>query len=118
MAIEQFEDLIGTWERSRVGRPEGDKEERELFHFSPLGHFVMEWGERDHPQLRICDVALTEGGFAFRSREDGTTMELQATCDGRRLVLIPPHGQRTILRRVVEELEAQDSAFFVKGGGE
>jgi len=30
-------------------------------------------------------------------------------------VLIPPYGERTVLQRVVEEMEAQDAAFFVKG---
>jgi hypothetical protein len=44
-------------------------------------------------------------------------MELRATRNGRSLVLVPPHGQKTILRRVVEELEAEDFAFFVKGEG-
>jgi hypothetical protein len=86
-----------------------------VFHFSPLGHFVMEWGDAAKPRMRICDISLTADGFVFTSREDGTSMELRAECKGRSLVLIPPHGRRTILRRVVEEMEAQDYAFFVKG---
>ncbi len=85
-----------------------------MFHFSPLGHFVMEWGDSSHPHLQICDVSLTEDGFAFQNREDGTAMELRATRSGRSLIVTPPHGQRTVLRGVVEEMEGQDLAFFVK----
>lgn len=117
MPIKKFDELIGTWTRVGSGRAAaGTATEREVFHFSPLGHFVMEWGASEHPQLKICDVSLTEEGFVFESREDGTAMELRASRDGRSLVLTPPHGQRTILRRVVEEMEAEDFEFFVKKG--
>ena len=56
-------------------------------------------------------------GFEFTDRRNGTALELQASLRGRSLVLTSPHGQRTILRRVVEEMEARDWAFFVKGTG-
>ncbi len=111
MAIEKFDDLIGTWARAG-SEPEG---ERELFHFSPLGHFVMEWGKAEQAHVQICEMALTRRGFAFANRKEGTATELQATVEGESLVLVPPHGGKTILRRVVEEMEAQDCAFFVKG---
>lgn len=115
MAIEKFDDLIGTWAPAVSDR----NGERQLFHFSPLGHFVMEWGSEGRPQVRICDLSLTRRGFAFTNRQDGTATELQASLalEGQRLVLVPPHGERTILRRVVEEMEAQDCAFFVKREG-
>jgi hypothetical protein len=118
MPIETFDELIGTWARAGSGRSaSASAAEREVFHFSPLGHFVMEWGDAEDPHVQICDVSLTEEGFVFRNRADGTAMELRATRNGRSLVLVPPHGQKTILRRVVEELEAEDFAFFVKGEG-
>jgi hypothetical protein len=116
MPIENFEELIGTWTRAGSGRKAtATVSEREVFHFSPLGHFVMEWGDGERPHLQVCEVSLTEEGFAFRNRREGIAMELRASREGRSLVVIPPHGQRTILRRVVEEMEAQDFAFFVKG---
>lgn len=114
MSIENFDDLIGTWEPATLSRRSAPCE-REAFHFSPLGHFVMEWGNEDDPHLQICDVVLTADGLECRNRRDGSILKLEASLRGRSLVLIPPHGQQTILRRVVEEMEAQDLEFFVKG---
>lgn len=116
MPIENFDDLIGTWAPATLNRS-GQGGEREAFHFSPLGHFVMEWGDERGSHLQVCEVALTEEGFEFTDRRNGTALELQASLRGRSLVLTSPHGQRTILRRVVEEMEARDWAFFVKGTG-
>lgn len=116
MAIEKFEELVGTWIPSRRGPDVRDNQE--VFHFSPIGHFVMEWTHEQQRRLQICEMTLTEGGFTFTSQLDGHALELEAEMQDRELVLTPPHGQSTILRRVVEEMEAQDAEFFVKSGEE
>ena len=118
MAIERFEELIGTWQPAETAEG-GDHEEWELFHFSPLGHFVVEWTDGTRPHVQISDLALTEEGFEYTNPRDGSSVPLRASLCGERLVLVPPGGSRTILRRVVEELEAEDFEFFVeKGRGE
>lgn len=118
MAIESFDELIGTWRPAWSDKGGYQEEERELFHFSPLGHFVIEWTDGSRPHVQICDVSLTEDGFEYTNPSDGRAMRLRATMTGERLVLVPPHGHRTILRRVVEELEADDFSFFVDGQNE
>ena len=113
MPIANFDDLIGTWAPATLGLEE-EGSEREVFHFSPLGHFVVEWGLKDEHHLQICDVTLTEDGLSCTDRQNGTVTDLRASLQGRSLILTPPHGQHTVLRRVVEEMEAQDLEFFVK----
>ena len=117
MSIESFDQLIGTWRPAGSGQngSDGGGGEREMFHFSPLGHFVIEWTDGARPHVQICDLELTGEGFAYHNPDDGSVLELEAWMDGSSLVLVPPHGHRTVLRRVVEEMEAQDFEFFVKG---
>lgn len=116
MPIEKFEDLVGTWVPSQ--RASEARDNQEVFHFSPLGHFVMEWTHEQQRRLQICEMTLTEEGFTFTSQSDGHALELEAEMEESQLVLTPPHGQKTILRRVVEEMEALDAEFFVKSDEE
>ena len=114
MAIECFENLIGTW--APAGWSRGDASQQlELFHFSPLGHFVMEWREREETHRQICELVLTDEGFAFTHRGNGGETVLAASLHGDQLVLVPPHGEETILERVVEEMAEGDFEFFVRG---
>ena len=64
---------------------------------------------------QICEMALTDEGFAFTHRGNGGETALVASLDGDQLVIVPPHGERTILERVVEEMAAEDFEFFVRG---
>ncbi len=113
MTIESFDQLIGTW-RPAWSDKDGYQAERELFHFSPLGHLVIESMDGRRPPLQISDVSLTDDGIQYTNPSDGSQTHLRAQFSGGRLVLLPPHGHRTILHRVVQEMVADDSAFFVK----
>ena len=116
MAIEHFDQLIGTW-RPAWSDKDGYQTERELFHFSPLGHLVIEATDGRRPPVQICDLSLTDDGIEYTNPSDGSPTHLRAQLSGERLVLLPPHGHRTILHRVVQEMEADDSEFFVRRDG-